>query len=618
MSDRGPQSDGERAASIYTERYQSIACRTDRMFAALLLLQLVACLAGALLLSPLTWIGSTSEPHVHVFAAGVLGALFAALPVFLVLTRPGEASTRYVIAAAQMLFSALLIHVTGGRIETHFHVFGSLAFLAFYRDWKVFVPATLVVTADHFIRGVVWPESIYGIAGASSWRWVEHAAWVLFEVAFLAVSCLRSGDEMQSLADQQALLERSQEKRYRDLYEHAPAAYLTVSPAGIVTSSNRRAGELLGGQEVVLPGQKLEDLLEPCESLVEQASLLSQILIVPGGSEEMVHILETRFRTPDSGELWVRMNIVRDTEPGGKVRESRVLLEDVTDRKRATEALSETAAKLREASWRAGMAEVASNVLHNVGNVLNSVNTSIGVLVEQTEQSRVADLGRASELLRDHQADLPEFVATKRGRALPEFVSQLSATLLAEKERTRAELGHLEESVGHVREIIGAQQANAIGAGVGEPVALDALVKDAVRLAGTRSGLEPVTDFAAPVPVELDRCKVTQILVNLIRNGMDALDEVPFEKRKLTIRTRMAEGISRVEVEDSGCGIAPEDLVKIFGHGYTTKASGNGFGLHSAAIAAQDFGGSLVARSEGVGRGTCFTLTLPALEECAA
>src|SRR5207248_5924 len=128
--------------------------------------------------------------------------------------RSGEAFTRHTIGVAQMLMGALLIHLTGGRLETHFHVFGSLAFLAFYRDWRVLVPATIVVALDHLLRGMFWPQSVYGVLVASQWRWLEHAAWVIFEDVFLVVSCGRSMAEMMRTADRTAALE--QEVRTRE------------------------------------------------------------------------------------------------------------------------------------------------------------------------------------------------------------------------------------------------------------------------------------------------------------------------------------------------------------------------------------------------------------------
>ena len=196
-----------RAAELVKDYQRKIHVRTDRLFAGLMALQWVAGVAFAMWVSPLAWAGETSRTHVHVWAALLLGGLLSVFPAALALLRPGERSTRYVIAVAQMLMGALLIHLTGGRIETHFHVFGSLAFLAFYRDWRVLVPATVVVALDHFLRGLVWPQSVYGVVVASPWRWLEHAGWVIFEDVFLIVGCYRSVVEMRSRADRTAALE---------------------------------------------------------------------------------------------------------------------------------------------------------------------------------------------------------------------------------------------------------------------------------------------------------------------------------------------------------------------------------------------------------------------------
>ena len=141
------------------------------------------------------------------WAAIFLGGAITLFPVSLALLQPGKKLTRYVIAVSQMLMSALLIHMTGGRIETHFHVFGSLAILAIYRDWRVFIPATLIVAVDHFVRGVYFPQSVFGVLVTSPWRWVEHAGWVIFEDIFLIRSCFQSMQEMRNIAHQTAELE---------------------------------------------------------------------------------------------------------------------------------------------------------------------------------------------------------------------------------------------------------------------------------------------------------------------------------------------------------------------------------------------------------------------------
>ena len=190
----------ERAGEHFASHQQTIYKHTDRLFAVLMSIQWVAGIAAALWISPRTWIGTVSQTHVHVWAAIFLGAAINVFPIVLAVKRPGEATTRYAIATGQMMMSALLIHLTGGRIETHFHVFGSLAFLSFYRDWRVLVPATVVVAADHFLRGVFWPESAYGVLSVSQWRWLEHAGWVLFEDAVLYVAIKRSVTEMWAIA----------------------------------------------------------------------------------------------------------------------------------------------------------------------------------------------------------------------------------------------------------------------------------------------------------------------------------------------------------------------------------------------------------------------------------
>src|SRR5580692_10447586 len=212
-------SQAARADSLFHESRNANYRRIDRLFAGLMCFQWVAGVIAALVISPSAWAGSVSHVHIHVWAAIILGGIITIFPVSLAILRPGEALTRHIIAVAQMLMSALLIHLSGGRIETHFHVFGSLAFLAFYRDWRVFIPATIVVAADHFVRGVYWPQSVFGVLAPSPWRWVEHAGWVIFENIFLVRSCLQSVDEMKSIARQRAELESTNEIVERKVLE---------------------------------------------------------------------------------------------------------------------------------------------------------------------------------------------------------------------------------------------------------------------------------------------------------------------------------------------------------------------------------------------------------------
>ena len=197
----------ERTATLFNEHMVQTYSRVDKLFAYLMILQWAGAIVLALVVSPKTWAGETSQPHAHLYAALIMGGLLTAMPVFLAFKRPGQLLTRHVIVACQVLFSALLIHLTGGRIETHFHLFGSFAFIAFYKDWKVVISATVIAAVDHALRGIFWPQSIFGVITASEWRVVEHAAWLIFEVFILVKGCLQQRNEIKVIAENQALAE---------------------------------------------------------------------------------------------------------------------------------------------------------------------------------------------------------------------------------------------------------------------------------------------------------------------------------------------------------------------------------------------------------------------------
>ena len=201
----------QEAKAIFESQRQAIYVRTDRLFAGLMAVQWAGAVVAACCLSPRTWDGTASYVHPHVWAAIFLGGLLSLFPICLALTCPGRPATRQVIAVSQLLMSALLIHVTGGRTETHFHIFGSLAFLAFYRDWRVLASATVVTAADHLLRGMYWPQSVYGLAAASPWLTVEHAGWVVFEDVFLLISCRQSLAEMYQISLRQSQLEAAEQ-----------------------------------------------------------------------------------------------------------------------------------------------------------------------------------------------------------------------------------------------------------------------------------------------------------------------------------------------------------------------------------------------------------------------
>src|SRR5882724_241661 len=221
------------------DHQQQIYKRTDRMFLKLMILQWLAGIIVALWISPQAWVGSESQTHPHVWAALLLGGAMAIFPIMLAWFRPGEPSTRHFIAIGQMLMGGLLIHLTGGRIETHFHVFVSLAILSIYRDWRVLLSATVVAAADHFLRGLFWPQSVYGVLTVSTWRTLEHAAWVIFANIFLLLSCLPSQHDMWRKAVKHASLDAT-EKGFRQLANAMPQIVWTANPDGWLDYYNQR------------------------------------------------------------------------------------------------------------------------------------------------------------------------------------------------------------------------------------------------------------------------------------------------------------------------------------------------------------------------------------------
>jgi PAS domain S-box-containing protein len=201
-----------RSRELIAIQERNVALWADQLFATLLIVQWLGAIGLAIWVSPWAWEGDVSRVHFHVWTAIALGAAIVSLPMTLAITRPGLPSTRYAVAIGQMLIGALWIHLSGGRIETHFHIFGSLALLAFYRDWKVLLVASIVVVFDHLLRNILWPRSIFGVVGVTHWRWAEHSAYVVFEDIFLIRYCLRGVAETREIALRQAELEATRDR----------------------------------------------------------------------------------------------------------------------------------------------------------------------------------------------------------------------------------------------------------------------------------------------------------------------------------------------------------------------------------------------------------------------
>ncbi|MFO1478100.1 MAG: two-component regulator propeller domain-containing protein [Verrucomicrobiota bacterium] len=309
--------------------------------------------------------------------------------------------------------------------------------------------------------------------------------------------------------------------------------------------------------------------------------------------------------------LW-RVRVLRRNHR--RLQEMNELLESkVAER---TAELESNHRELLKASRLAGMAEVATSVLHNVGNVLNSVNVSAGLVEQKIKQSGLANLGRVQALLHEHQDDLAGFLThDRRGKQLVGYLDRLIEHLTTEHEQVLGELNHLGRNVEHIKEIVAMQQSYARVSGVTEEVDVSALAEDALRMhmAGCeRRHIVIIREFSPVPPATLDRHRVIQILVNLLQNAVRACEESPSHHRAITLRILQQNPKTiLIQVADNGIGIPHENLTRIFGHGFTTRKQGHGFGLHSGALAAREMGGSLSVASDGVNCGATFTLELP-------
>jgi two-component system, NtrC family, sensor kinase len=280
-----------------------------------------------------------------------------------------------------------------------------------------------------------------------------------------------------------------------------------------------------------------------------------------------------------------------------------------------TQELEKIHKQLVEASRRGGMAEIATNVLHNVGNVLNSVNVSTSLIVESVNKSRASSLTKVAVLLQEHTHNLGEFITNDpQGKHLPVYLSQLAEHLVADQKAITGELDSLRRNVEHIKEIVATQQNYATFGGVKEMIDMVDLVEDSLRInEGTlrRHRVEVTREFEHVPPLNVEKHKILQILVNLVRNAKHACQESDRADKRLTVRVADGDGRIKISVLDNGVGIPPENLTRIFNHGFTTRKGGHGFGLHSGALAAKEMGGSLTVQSDGADQGAAFTLELP-------
>jgi PAS domain S-box-containing protein len=604
-----------RTAELFKEQQQNIVKHTDLLFARLMIVQWIAGVVAALLISPRTWVGTESRMHMHLWAAVLLGGVVTALPVLLALRDPGKPLTRHAIAIGQMLMSALLIHLTGGRIETHFHVFGSLAILAFYRDWRVLISASAVVFVDHLLRGFFWPQSVYGVLAAPVWRSLEHAGWVVFEVTFLIVSIRKSLTEMFIVAERQARLEALKENIEQTVAER------TVELTCEVTERKQAEEELkksqaqlaqaqqiarMGSWEWNLPDNKVtwseetrrlygfkpEDSgssMDDCTKRLhpDDIARVNQVLaeaLRNGRSFECDH----RIRLPDGTERFMHGRGEIAVNEHGQPVKMVGTVQDITESKQAQEALRGSEEKLRQSQKMEAVGRLAGGVAHDFNNLLTVIGGYSDLLLQE---------------LRDNPR-LRQNVEEVKGAA--ERAGALTRQLLA---FSRKQV--LQPRVLDLNDVLGR---------------MDKMLR---RLIGEDIELRTLCDSLLG-QVKADPGQLEQVILNMAVNARDAMPR----GGKLTIRTSNVSldqkttfrnrGLEIGEyimlaISDTGVGMTDEVKAHLFEPFFTTKGidKGTGLGLATCYGIISQSGGDIHVYSEP-NTGTTFKIYLPRVDEAVA
>ncbi len=402
------------------------------------------------------------------------------------------------------------------------------------------------------------------------------------------------------------------ERKYRSIFENAPDGIFQTDPAGQYLSANPALAAICGYEssdelmrEVTQVGEQLyvdPERRKAFEDLMRQ--------------QPAVWDFVSQLRRKDGPAVWVSESGRAVRDDTGNLLYFEGFVRDVTAKKKAEAELGAAHKQLLETSRQAGMAEVATAVLHNVGNVLNSVNVSASLMTDGIRKSKLAGLAKAAGLMSEQSANLDDFLTNDpKGKQLPDYLKKLAEHLGAEQTAMLQELGSLSKNIEHIKDIVSMQQAYARVSGVAESIAPAELADDALRMnagALTRHDVQLIREYGELPKVSVEKHKVLQILVNLISNAKYAMDDGNPPVKRLVVRMGMnGNNHFKIAVIDNGVGISAENLTRIFAHGFTTKKTGHGFGLHSSALAAKEMGGTLHVDSAGMGMGAAFTLELP-------
>ena len=403
---------------------------------------------------------------------------------------------------------------------------------------------------------------------------------------------------------------RRAEILFRNTFDQAPLGIVFADRSGKFLRLNQAFCAMQGSGSDELADKSLVDFT----AAEDVARVSAEVERLWSGDLQFVD-LEKRFIRREGAAIWVRSIIFLVRDGAAPAEYSVEFLRDITASKASADELERVHKQLVTASRQAGMAEVATNVLHNVGNILNSVNISASLVIERVKQSKGPGVSRLAALLKEKGSAVADFIAhDERGKRIPEYLTSLGEQLVGDQKMALEELASLRDNLEHIKDTVAMQQSYAKLCGVTETIAVAELVEDSLRLnagAFVRHGVALCREFGEVPPITVDKHKVLQILVNLVRNAKYACDESGRSDKLLTLRIEKAPAGVRICVIDNGVGIPAENMSRLFTHGFTTRVDGHGFGLHSGAIAAQELGGSLRVMSDGPGCGATFILELP-------
>lgn len=586
-----------RAQELFRQQIRYVWVSTDKLFISVLVVQWIAEIVISVCLSPRTWQGTQSLWHPHISEAVIWGGTIISLPCLLAIYQPGRLTTRLVIAVSQGLSSALLIHLTDGRIESHFHVFASLALLSFYRDWRTLAVSSTTVTLGHLIGGIWWPESVYGTPIADPWRFVEHATWIVIEDAFLVIFCRQSIAELEIAAERQARVELIHSQIEEQVVQRTESLRLSEERFELSLQGSRigicdwdlltnrvywsaRVNEILGLQ----PGELDETLYAGTSRLHpdDRQRVLNEVQATQQAGRPFHQ--EFRLRKKSGDYCWVeaRGNCIFDAD--GTPYRCAGGLADITARKQIEAELAQRDAQLRQAHKLEAIGSLAGGIAHEFNNLLQAIRGYTKFAMQ--------DLPQAGQPFQDLQHVLD--------------ASDRAATL--------------------TRQLLGFSRNQALDRKELQP---EVVIRDLVSMLRPLIGapIEVVTHVAADLgTIFADPVLLQQMLLNLCLNARDAMSSggrltLTAKCRYLNERYCELHSLNKLgayvhfSVTDNGCGMSPEIQQRIFEPFFTTKEvdMGTGLGLSMVYGIVQQHEGCINVYSEQ-GIGTTFNILLPILE----